>query len=98
MNTKKDTYYSRNREKCLSKSKEYYKNNKEKALTYLKDYREKNKEKIREKQKRSRAIQKANFDTLKEENTRLLEENSNLKKTIKEFLNKQDYSKKSRDV
>ena len=93
MNTVKETYYSRNREKCLSNSKEYYKNNKEKALSYLKDYREKNKEKIREKQKRSRAKQKANLDILKEDNARLLEENSNLKETIKGFLDKQDYAK-----
>ena len=79
---KKETYYSRNREKCLAKSKEYYQQNKAKALHYLKDYRSKNKEKIKEKQKLSREKQRREYEVLKAENKRLLEELLELKKSI----------------
>ena len=85
---KKDTYYSRNREKCLKKSKEYYQDNKEKALDYLKEYRSKNKDKIKEKQKLSREKKKQEYESLKEENQRLLKKIDDLQAVIKEYMSK----------
>jgi hypothetical protein len=90
MNAEKNTYYSRNREKCLAKSKEYYKNNKEKALDYLKVYRSKNKAKIKDKQKVTRQKQKTYLKSLETENKHLIEENDELKQTIREFVEKQN--------
>lgn len=48
---KKETYYSRNREKCLARATEYREKNKEKYQVYWKTYYEKKKQELLEKRK-----------------------------------------------